>query len=194
VFDPRRWAEAFTELCGGDTEGLRIFKVLIAALERVSSPSLGGTEDARKLEAAFRASLLEAGFFQTGNGFQGELPASGLPVSGENRAAELAVRFLSLLVRRGLFKYRKPLLAELEKAEDRAGGVTRARLESAEEVTADFEKELERELLKKTGARKVFLEAETKPELLAGFRLFIGSDVFDTSLRERLRTMRRDLS
>jgi F0F1-type ATP synthase delta subunit len=176
VFDASRWAAAFTELCGKDIdEGAAALKIFVAGVERLAGITVTGTTQAKRLEALLRAALAEAGFG----------PA--------NRGAEIAVRLLVLLVKRNCFKYRLALLGEVEKAADRAGGVIRAALESAEPVTAEFERELETELLKKTGAERVALSTRINTGLLAGFRLYIGSDVLDTSLRERLRIMRRSL-
>jgi F-type H+-transporting ATPase subunit delta len=177
VFDPLRWAEAFTELCGRDIdEGVETLNVFMACVEKLAAGTLAGTEDARKLEVLLRAALVQAGF------------------GPDNRGAELAVRFLALLVKRDLFKYRLVLLQGVHQAADRVRGISRVTLELVEPVTAEIERDLKKELLKKTGAKEMVLSTRINPELIAGFRLYIGTEVFDTSLRERLRIMRWNLS
>jgi F-type H+-transporting ATPase subunit delta len=154
-------------------EALRVF---VSALEPLARLRPSGTADARRLEALLRASLAEAGFAPGGAG------------------AETALRLITLLVRRRRFRYRQSLLLEVEKAADRAGGLVRVKLEAPEPVTAEFEAELKAALLHRTGAREIALALRINLELLGGYRLYLGSDVLDTSLKERLRLMGRSLA
>jgi ATP synthase F1 delta subunit len=198
VFDPERWAEAFTGCTGKDvSRSLEFFRAFCMVFQespafgegpetgappvRGNAPRLGGSVAAKRLEAVLRSSLAEAGFAGSG---------SGALESG----AEYALRFFCLLVKKDLFRYRMGLLQALERSVDRELGIVRIRVKSAAPLTADQERALKEKLLEKTGAKEVALRARIDPELLAGMKLYIGNDVYDSSLRARIRRMERDLT
>jgi F0F1-type ATP synthase delta subunit len=182
VFDPGRWALAFTECAGADVEeGAEALRIFISALETgagVLRPGFraAGSAPAKRLESLLRASCAGAG------------------LSPERRGVEYAIRFICLLVKKDLLRYREALMGEVEKAADRARGVTRVRLEAAGTVTAEFEKKLTEDLRRKTGAKEIALSTRSNPALLAGYRMYIGTDVFDASLRAKLRSMEHNLA
>jgi F0F1-type ATP synthase delta subunit len=186
MFRPDRWAAAFTELCGEDLdEGIAAFKVFVACISGLKS-RIGGSNRALRFEAFLRQALKEAGF--------DSMALSGKAVLSrdsrfENRGTELALRFVVFLVRKDCFKYHQALLSEIEKAADWTRGIIRATLESAMPVDDELEDRIKAELLKKTGAQKIVINKRIVPELIAGYRVYIGTELLDTSFQELLRKM-----
>jgi F0F1-type ATP synthase delta subunit len=186
MFRPDRWAAAFTELCGEDLdEGITAFKAFVACISRLRS-RVGGSNRALRFEALLRQSLKETGF--------DSMALSGKAVLSrdsrfENRGTELALRFVVFLVRKDYFKYHQALLVEIEKAANWVRGITRVILESAVPVGDELEDRIKAELLKKTGARKIVIDKRVVPELIAGYRVYIGTELLDTSFQELLRKM-----
>jgi hypothetical protein len=175
MFQADRWAVAFTELCGKDLdEGLEAARVFIACAEGIRG-RVSGTPTAVRVETMLRGAVKQAGF------------------GPDNRGVELAVRFLAYLIRKDYFKHRQILLNEIERAANRMKGITRVKVETPGPLTADFKEKLITALKSRTGAREIILESRIVPELIAGYRVFIGSNLLDTSLREQMRNLGSDL-
>jgi F-type H+-transporting ATPase subunit delta len=175
MFPPERWANAFVETCGRDLdEGFSTLKAFMACAKGMSG-LVRGSLAAAQLETMLRTAVKEAGF------------------GAQNRGAEFAVRFTILLVRKNQFRYRDAIIAEIEKLADRMNGVTRARVESVTPLDEGFKEQITGELQRRTGAKKIVLGTRLVPDLLGGYRLFIGTNLIDTSLREQLRKMAADL-
>ncbi|GHV81965.1 hypothetical protein AGMMS49991_05230 [Spirochaetia bacterium] len=175
MFHPERWADAFVEVCGKDlNEGFAALKVFTACTAGMTGLVTGGAA-AVKLEKMLRTAIKEAGF------------------GAGNRGAEFAVRFMILLVRKKQFRYREVILKEIERLTDRINGLARAKIESAAPLDEGFQEKIKTELKHRTGAQEVVLGTRIVPDLLGGYRLFIGTNLIDTSLRGQLKKMAADL-
>jgi F0F1-type ATP synthase delta subunit len=173
MFRSDRWAAAFTGLCGEDLdEGVEAFTTFVSGTAKAGN-RLSGTVDALRFEALSRTALLETGFG---------------PV---NRGTELALRFTVLLMKKGCFKYRLALLKEIERAADRMRGTLRVVLESAVPPDQGLEDAIKTALTREAGS--VVIDKRVVPELIAGYRLYIGTELVDTSLRGSIRKMAADL-
>ena len=175
MFAKERWAAAFINLAAGDIDnGLGVLRIGLRAASRVRE-NLSGDADAGKLEKALRRSMESAG------------------VSGPG--PEYACRLLCLLVRKGRFSPHsgEALLEEIERLKDRASGALTARLDSAfpleEEAIEQVKEWLRRRMGKTPGAKEIKLLTRVAPELLGGYRLQIGSESIDASLRFLLRDL-----
>jgi F0F1-type ATP synthase delta subunit len=183
MFLPDRWATVFTELCGKDLdEGVAAFTAFVSCTARFRN-RMGGTNKALRFEAFLRQALTEAGFDSLARAAKADLSRDSL----ENRGTELALRFIVFLVKKDYFKYRQSLLAGIERAADRMKGIFRVTLESAAPVDGDLEDRIKAELIKKTGAREIVINRRVVPELIAGYRVYIGAELLDTSFRGLLR-------
>ena len=69
----------------------------------------------------------------------------------------------------------------------------RALVESATPLTADLQSSLSTSLSAKYG-RTLNLEFQTRPELLGGIRVKVGSDVWDGSVKARLESLKASLA
>jgi F-type H+-transporting ATPase subunit delta len=186
MFQAERWATAFTELCGKDLdEGMEAFNTFVSSTAGVRSHFSGNYESLR-FEALLREALRKTGF-------DPGILAGKTDLSRwarlENRGTELALRFIVLLVRKDYFKYRLAVLKEIEKAADRMKGILRVILESAAPIEAELEEKLKAELMRKTGAQKIVVYKRIVPELIAGYRVYIGTELLDTSLQGSMRKM-----
>jgi F-type H+-transporting ATPase subunit delta len=180
MFHPDHWARAFTELCGKDLdEGIAAFNAFMACTGRFKNP-LGGSNKALRLEALLRQALKEAGFNSADLSGKVNLSRDSRL---ENRGAELALRFIVFLVKKDYFKYRYALLAEIEKAANRARGIARVVLESAAPVDDELENKIKAELIRRTGAQKIMIDKRIVPDLIGGYRVYIGTELLDTSFK-----------
>jgi F-type H+-transporting ATPase subunit delta len=174
MFPGDRWADAFVAVCadhaGQGLAALKAFAPLLASLPGRAE----GTGDALALERILRAALEAAG-------------------AGADPGAEIAVRFVALLVRRGLLKQLGEAVHAVEQKVDAKNGVLVAELESASPLDKDLQEELTAALIRSYGAREIRLLPRLLPELLGGYRLRIGADLVDASLRGQLQRMAVDL-
>jgi hypothetical protein len=175
MFHPDRWAQAFTAACGEDAEnGLSALKALLACLSRLPAP-VTGDYAARQLEGMMRRA---AG------------PDAG---SQSFRGIEKAIRIILLLVKKGRFREGGKVVAEIENLLDRKKGVLTVTVEAAAPPDSAFEADLKAALCKKTASSRVEAEVRIRPVRLGGYRLIIGSDAWDASLRGGIQNMARAL-
>jgi hypothetical protein len=104
-------------------------------------------------------------------------------------ALETASHFLFLLIKKNLFKYRVPLIAEIEKLLNRKKGIVTVTVETVFPPDAEFLETLKQKLKQKTGARELVINTRIVPELLGGARLRMGNEILDASLVTRLQKM-----
>jgi F-type H+-transporting ATPase subunit delta len=186
MFFPQRWALAFIRSApdtGAAAEGLEFIRALSPVI-RSARGYMAGTAAAAQLETMVRAA------FAAGTGSSPSAEAR----PRMSRAEEPALCLTLLLVRKRLFKHIDQVIRSIERELDALQGVLRVRLESARTVEGEFPEELTQVLMKKTGAAKVRLETVVTPELLAGYRLRIGSQIIETSLRLHLRQLGTELA
>jgi F-type H+-transporting ATPase subunit delta len=175
MFQAEHWAVAFTELCGRDIdEGLEAIRSFVACAAEIKG-RFSGTAAGARFERELRKAMGEAGFG----------PA--------NRGTELAVRLLVCLIRKDYFKYHLALLNEIEKAVDRIKGILQVKVETVKPLDQDLEEKIKAELKKQTGVREIILNTRIVPGLIAGYRIFIGFELLDTSIRKRLRKLGAEL-
>jgi hypothetical protein len=179
MFVPQRWAQAFTN-AAGDTEAavLALDLVKVMAPVILSAPGqVAGTGAALRLEPLIRRA------FAAG--------PSGVPAL---RSRDLALSLVFLLVKKSQLKQIYRVIEAVEQELDARRNILRARLEAARPAEAGFLEELRQGLMKKAGAAGVKLDAAVAPELLAGYRLRIGSQTIEASLRLHLRQLGAELS
>jgi hypothetical protein len=187
-----RWAAAFIGACGVRAEsGFGCLRAMVPAVKAIPG-GLFGQDAGRRLEALLRGGLGAAGL-------AAELHGADAGESGEPRGsfppeAEYAVRFLSLLVRKNLFRLHiDSIIRQIERRLDGQRGVLEVIAECAVPPDRGFEEYLKKEIQEKTGAAGIKLQTRRKPELLGGYRLWIGGLCVDASLKGLLANMTKEL-
>jgi F-type H+-transporting ATPase subunit delta len=163
---PGRTAEA-----GSAGEGLAVLRAVLPLVRGIPGEVSGRTA-ALRLEKMLRTAAAGA---------------------GESPGVEAAIRLLVLLVKKGDLQFSEALTEAIEKIIDRQRGALGCILETAVSPEEDIQEALKKALIKKTGAAEIRLSWQINPELLGGFRLRLGDEVFDASLRGQLEQMAADL-
>jgi F-type H+-transporting ATPase subunit delta len=166
MFQGDRWADAFIAASGDHAgEGLEVLKAIVPPISRLSG-QISGAGDAGRLEKLLRNAS-----------------------PSNNAGAEYAIRFVVLLVRKGYFAHLGAAFQAIEQRIDAKNGVCTVYAESAQPLDDDLQEKIKVALIKKTGAREVRLITRPVPELLGGYRLRIGTELVDTSLKGQLQRM-----
>ncbi|MDR1412002.1 MAG: F0F1 ATP synthase subunit delta [Spirochaetaceae bacterium] len=190
MFIPERWAEAFINASGAfvnasgalagtaavesAAEGLAVLKAVLPLLRGIPG-EVSGRAAALRLEGMLRAAAAQA-------------------AAGESPGTEAAIRLLVLLVKKDKLRFSGSLIGAIEKITGRQRGVLECVLESANPPEEAVQKELKQALKTKTGAKDIRLLPRVRPELLGGFRLRLGDEILDASLRGQLGQMAADLA
>ncbi|MDR3247820.1 MAG: F0F1 ATP synthase subunit delta [Treponema sp.] len=153
-------------------EGLEFIKALSPVIRSVRG-DVSGTAAAAQLEEMVRSAY--------GN--------SALP-----RNLELALCLVLLLIKKNLFRHIDQVIAAIEQELDTLRGILQVHLEAAQSLEKEFLEDLKRALMKKTGATGIKLDTVEAPELLAGYRLRIGSESIDASLRAQIKQLGTELA
>ena len=168
MFHADRWAAAFINSPGRDTEAeLERLKVLASPLKPVSK-SLFGLSAAKRLEDLLR--------HNTGAEF------------------ERVIRFISLLVSKNRFRHIDSIIAGIEKRLDEQNGILDVTVEAPSAIDSAAEDALKEMIRERSSAAAVNMKMKIVPELIAGYRLWIGGLCIDASLRGQLEQMTEDLS
>ncbi len=85
------------------------------------------------------------------------------------------------------------ILTNLQRLVKSEIGRSSALVESATDLTSDMSAELQANLSRKYG-RPIALTFQTKPELLGGIRIKVGSDVWDGTVKARLEALKAQLA
>jgi F-type H+-transporting ATPase subunit delta len=166
MFQGDRWADAFMGASGDHAgESFLVLKAMVPLIAPLSG-QIAGTGDAERLETMLRTALAPT-----------------------DQGAEYAIRFVVLLVRKGCFDRLGAAFQAIEQRIDAKNGVCTVHVESAQPIEGDFQEKITAELIKKTGAREIRLVTQVVPELLGGYRLRIGTELVDTSLKGQLQRM-----
>ena len=173
----KAWAIAFINSLEREgvniEEGFESFKALSASIKSLPG-AVYGRNNAEMLERLFR------------EGMKNE----ALPVSFE-LSIELSIRFIVLMVRKNMFRHRNLVIAEVQKFLDKKNGVIKASLEYAGGGEKSFDELRITEAIKKrTGAAKLNLESKQNPALIGGYRVIIGDEVIDASVRSQLENIK----
>jgi F-type H+-transporting ATPase subunit delta len=181
---PERWAAAFINAIYGGAvndshaledaeEGFAALRVFAACTGRIPR-AVSGSVSAAQLNRRIRAAMEKTGI--------------------RGRGPEIACRFIVLLVKKNALRYNGTVIQNIEKLLDQKRGVCTVFAETAQPPEGDFEEKLKEALRQKLAIREVTLITRIDPELLSGYRLRIGSEILDASLRLQIQKMAEDLS
>ena len=185
MFSVNRWAALFLSVTGDNAESAFSCLKLIAAPVKSSYIVFSGYTDSIRLEKILRESFAAAG------GANGAAKAA-VAVDEAATAAEYAIRYLCLLVKRKYLKKIDFLLERIEQMLNEQKGILNITLETANQSGA-YEAELLDMIREKTGAAGIKAKTITRPELLGGYVLRMGSSYIDASLKGQMEKMKSEL-
>jgi F-type H+-transporting ATPase subunit delta len=174
MFNPEPWATAFInslEMRGVKTEdGIEVLRALAPIIATMPG-AVFGRSAAEKMETLIREAMAKT--------------------ETASDATEIVARFLVLMVRKKTIRHINAVIVEINKIWDRRNGIVRAYLEYAfprkvHFENDDFEGRVKNAVRKKTGAAAVELQAWTNAGLIGGYRLRIGDELIDASVRAQL--------
>ena len=180
MFAPGRWAAAFVNSLaaqGGEEEGLNAFRELaswVKTLPSVLGPgAVSGSSAAEKLEKLIREGMAKT--------------RDSAELMNSDPALEIALRFLILMVKKNMIRHIDSVIEETKKILDKKNGIVQVSLEYAS--PPGDESRIKEAIKKRTGAVGVELEGRVNPELIGGYRLQIGDEIIDASVRSQLRKL-----
>ncbi|HYC89294.1 MAG TPA: ATP synthase F1 subunit delta [Thermoanaerobaculia bacterium] len=114
-------------------------------------------------------------------------------IAKKMKASDLAVRTLEVLVKHHRINSIDAIVEALAAYVNKALGVAVAEVRSAKALTPDEIEDLADTLSKKVG-KKVELDIKTDPNLLGGFVVRIGSEIWDASVIGKINKFRESLA
>jgi len=172
MFHCGRWAEAFVntlEKEGGDAdEGLEFLKVLASWVKKLPGDVFG----------SYAAKMAET------------LAYDAMDKAGAVSAArETAVRFIALVIKKNRIRHIDGIVKKVKSILDKKRGIIEVSAEYAFPFDDVMEARIIEELKKQTGAARVELTGKVNPGLIGGYRLRIGDEIIDASIRLQLRKL-----
>jgi len=166
MFASKQWAAAFinsVEKEDGDIEGgINTLKALVNFA--ASLPGLVfGRAAASMLEPIVRNAMAKA-----------------------KQGQETAVRFFLLMVKKNAIRHADSIIGETRKILDKKNGVIKVFAEYAFEPEKDLLSEINAAIKKMTGTASVEFTRQINKELIGGYRLRIGDEIIDASVRRQL--------
>jgi F-type H+-transporting ATPase subunit delta len=114
-------------------------------------------------------------------------------IAKKMKASDLATRTLEVLVQNHRINDIDAIIAALAAYVNKALGVAVAEVTSAKSLTPDEIRDLADTLSKRVG-KKVELDIRTDPNLLGGFIVKIGSEIWDASVAGKINKFRESLA
>jgi len=174
MFVSRQWAAAFADSQDGEIEeGLNAL-VTLASWVKSLPGAVFGSSSAEKLEKLIREGMAKAG-----------TPSPAL---------EVAVRFLVLMIRKNVFRHIDSVIDETRKILDKKNGIVQGSLEYAFPPAEDDVSRIEEAIRRRTGAARVDIKRQVTPELIGGYRLRLGDELIDASVRSQLQKLETSLA
>lgn len=169
MFVPDHWAAACfnsLEREGGDIEESICVLCVLASWVKSLRGEVFGSSAAEKAEELIRNGIAKINFSST--------------------ACEIAIRFFVLMIRKNTIKHIDAVIDEIRKLQNRKNGVVSVLVESVLAPDDKLESRIIEAVKKQSGAFKVELKSQVNPELIGGYRLRIGDELIDASIRTQL--------
>ena len=166
MFSRKSWAEAFVNsvvTTGGDVDDALNTLTALASWAASQQGASFGSAAAEKLEPLIRKAI----------------PA----------AQETAMRFFLLMAKKNKIRHIDAVIGEIKNIFDEKGGIIKVSVEYAFPPEKEFESHISEAIKKRTGASAVELAGLVNPELIGGYRLRLGDEIIDASVRSQLRKM-----
>jgi len=173
MFHSGHWAAALLntlEREGGDIEdSIKFFEVLASWVKKLPG-DVSGSFAAEKLEKIIRDGTIK----------RGDALSSG---------QEAALRTFLLMVKKNAIQHIDSVIEKTKELADRKHGIVSVTVEYASLPDGDAESRIKEEIKKRTSAAGVNLTERVNAELIGGYRLRIGDEIIDASVRSQLRKL-----
>lgn len=113
-------------------------------------------------------------------------------IFGSHYQSELVSMFVDLISRKGRERYLPQIADAFIKLYDESKGIVRGTLTSSVPLSTEQADEI-RQMLEKKMGKTFVIEEEVNPELIGGFTLKIGDDLYDGSVASSLRKLKKSL-
>jgi F-type H+-transporting ATPase subunit delta len=107
----------------------------------------------------------------------------------DSSARDITTHFFQLLIKKKRIRHVNSVIAEIKNILDKKRGIVTVFAEYASPLEEEFESILCEIIKKRIGASGVNLIGKVNPDLIGGYRLRIGDEIIDTSIRGHLRNM-----
>ena len=186
MFQTKHWAAAFLNAIEREkaefSEAVTVLELLASRVKKIPGPVFGHSA-AIQTEKLIRASVQKSAVSRNEN-FSIDV--------------ELGIRLIVLLIRKNSFQHIDAVIEEIKKIEAKRSGIVKVTAEYAfPSGDYDWQREelrLKEAIIKRTGAREVEIAAKPNPDLIGGFRLRIGDEIVDASVRARIRQLQAHLA
>jgi len=176
MFHPGRWAAAYIHSLEEEgaslEEGIEVLGILaswVTSLPAGRPGGIFGRTAAREAEKLIRDG------------------AAKIDVS--TSAWETTLRFFVLMMAKNTVRYIDAVIGEIKKIYNKKNGVLPVSAEYALPPGPDFESRIIDTVKKQSGALKVEYSGQLNPDLIGGYRLRIGDELIDASIRSQLRQL-----
>ena len=177
MFHANRWARAFTNACGENSEEAFLFLKAVSPRLELIKDSFSGSAAAANLEKALLQSV----------------EAAGSEAVDKTQALNYSIRFLALLTARKKLKYIGSVIEEIGQELDKKNRRLGVVVQTAAPMDSAFEEELKNRIIERTGVSAVTMKVTVVPELLGGLRLNMDGYYIDASLKTQMQKMIFDL-
>ncbi len=106
---------------------------------------------------------------------------------------EIIEQFIAALRKSNALNKIDDVLAEFSKLWNEGQGLAEVEVVTAQEIDTETKHDLEAYAKEVTGAKKVELNHRVSPEIIAGFILRAGDQVFDASTATKLRQLKKEI-
>ena len=187
MFQSGHWAAALInslEKEGGEIEdGIEFLKVLAGWVKNLPG-EVSGSYAAEKMESLVREASAVAVAKATA-----VAAAKATANSGNGSPQETVIRFFVLLVKKNNTRHLDSVIAEAEKLLNKKRGIIEVSVEYASAADENMESFIKEEIKKRTGAAGVNLTGRINAGLIGGYRLRMGDEIIDASVRCQLRKL-----
>ena len=111
----------------------------------------------------------------------------------EGKLQDLTFKFFALLQKKDRLEIVGEIAEHYRGLEEKSRGILRAKVSSAVSLEKQQLEDIQSKLQQAYPGRNFLIEQEVDPDLLGGFRIFIGDTIIDHSIKNKLSLLRRKL-
>lgn len=110
-----------------------------------------------------------------------------------NKLSDITAGYIRLIISKGRESYLSDIIQAFIGMYNDINGIVHIKVTSANDLTAEDEVRLSSMLMAETGAKEVRIEKKTDPSLIGGFVIHMGDRVYDATVSEKLKKLKKQL-